>query len=108
MLEETEGKVRRLRAEIDSSPQPQAVVRLLPGLIERYANDLQAVLGHDTDRARELLRGLLVYMVVRPEDAGVFVEVRGNLGAALGVSDNWSGERELNPHHRLGRPALYH
>ena len=108
MLEETEEKIRRLRSQIDAAPHPQAIVRVLPGLVERYARDLRAVLGQDTDRARQLLRGLLGYMVVRPEEGGVFVEVRGNLAAALGVSDNWSGERESNPHHRLGRPELYH
>ena len=108
MLEETEEKIRRLRSQIDAAPHPQAIVRVLPGLVERYARDLRAVLGQDTDRARQLLRGLLGYMVVRPEEGGVFVEVRGNLAAALGVSDNWSGERESNPHPRLGRPELYH
>ena len=67
----------------------------------------RAVLGSDTGRARELPHGLLGRTVVRPEE-GVFVDVRRNPGAALGVPDNWSGERESNPHHRLGRPELYH
>ncbi len=33
--------------------------KLMPGLIERYAHHLRAVLGKDTDRARELYHALL-------------------------------------------------
>ncbi len=109
MLEETEAKIQRLRAEMDATPKPAAIVRTLPGLVERYAQNLRAVLGRDNNRARELLRGLLGKIVLRPDKEGLYAEVRGSLAVVLeGVSDNWSGERESNPHHRLGRPELYH
>jgi len=101
MLEEAEEKVRRLRAEMEATPKPAAIVRTLPGLVERYAKDLRATLGKDTDRARELLRGLLGTITLKPEKEGVFAEVRGSLAIVLSLEDvsyNWCRGRESNPH----------
>ncbi len=45
MLEEAKGEVQRLQAELKAEPKTKATVQLLPGLVERYALDLQATLG---------------------------------------------------------------
>jgi site-specific DNA recombinase len=98
MLEETETSIQRLSAEMDAVPKPQAVVRTLPTLIERYAGDFRAALRRDNDCARELLRHLLGPIVLRPEESGLYAEVRGSLVAVLGdMSDNWCRGRESNP-----------
>jgi branched-chain amino acid aminotransferase len=33
---------------------------------------------------------------------------RGGVGAAEGVGERWSGQRESNPHHQLGKLRFYH
>lgn len=98
-LEQTDAEIARLRAEMEAAPKPAAVIRTLPGLVERYARNLRAVLGRDVDRARELLRALLGSIVLVPEGKTVYAEVRGNLEPVLeDVSSNWCRGRDSNPH----------
>ena len=83
MLEATETKIQRLRAELSTGRHVGAAVRALPGLVERYVRDLRSVLGYDTDRARFLLSRLLGDVTLRPDAQGLMAEVRGNLGLLL-------------------------
>jgi len=83
MLETAEAKVRHLRAESAAQPPSQAVVRALPGAVERYVRDLRSVLDHDIDRARFMLSRLLGEVILSPDGPGVVAEVRGNLAVLL-------------------------
>jgi hypothetical protein len=78
MVEEATAKVQRLRAELGAEPKAKAIVKILPGLVERYARDLRATLGRDTDRARLMLSRLLGDVILRPEKDDLWAEVRRN------------------------------
>lgn len=87
MLEEAERKVRTIRANMGIAAEPKiaASIRVLPSLVENYLMNLRSVLYRDTDRARLMLSRLVGDIVLRPEEDGVVAEVKGNVGALLGV-----------------------
>jgi hypothetical protein len=87
MLEEAERKVQTIRANMGLAAEPKIAVsvRTLPSLVENYLRNLRSVLYRDTDRARLMLSRLVGDIVLRPEEDGVVAEVRGNVGALLGV-----------------------
>lgn len=87
MLEEAERKVQTIRANVGLAAEPKIAVsvRALPSLVENYLRNLRSVLYRDTDRARLMLSRLVGDIVLRPEEDGVVAEVRGNVGALLGV-----------------------
>jgi len=84
MLEEAENKARRIRGELISIPKDSATVHAIPGLVERYAQDLRSTLGRNVHHARALLSRLLGEVILRPDkDRGLTYEMRGNLGVLL-------------------------
>lgn len=91
VLEETEERIRRLRAEMQTEPKGKAAIRALPGLVERYARDLRSVLGRDVERARAMLARLLGEIVLRPDGQGLVAELQGNVTAAVGFETTGAG-----------------
>ena len=84
MLEETEVKIQRLRAELLPEPRSKNVVRAIPTRIEQMARDLRSTLcGGDREQVRALLGPLLGRIVLKPEGEGLIAEVRGDLGACF-------------------------
>ncbi len=91
MLEEAGERVRRLRADLAAEPKAKAIMRMLPGVVERYVRDLRAVLQDDRDgedrkdwgRGRQLLQRLLGEIILRPDKSGLVADLRGNLGVLL-------------------------
>lgn len=90
MLEEATQKIQRLRTELVAEPNKIAP-RSIPGLVERYANDLRSVLGRDTERARAMLARLLGDIVLRPNGEGLVAELRANVTAAAGFETTGAG-----------------
>ena len=91
MLEETEAKIQRLRADLSTEPRAKAAVRALPSLVEDYLRDLRSVLRRDTERARAMLARLLGEIVLRPDGQGLVAELRGNVVAAVGFETAGAG-----------------
>lgn len=69
----------------------EGYMRILPSVIETYLRDLRAVLGRDTERARNLLQRLLGDVVLRADQYGLIAEIRGNLNAAVDVDSDGAG-----------------
>ncbi len=91
MLEEWEGNVQRLRAELKTDPKAKATVRALPGLVESYIRDLRAVLGRDVERSRYLLQRLLGEIPLRPDGKGLVADLSAGLGVILEMAGVDSG-----------------
>jgi len=92
MLDETETRVRQLRARLEepSSAQVHALLQL-PEAIRRRLNHLDRVLQTDVDEARAALRDLLGEIVLQPTPAGLMAQLRGNLEGLLALT----GEQAL-------------
>ncbi len=84
MLEETEARKARLKAELAQplDPHPSEV---LPSLVKRYLKDLRGSLGRDTERARAILRDLVGEINLEPDDEGLIAVLRGNVQGILGL-----------------------
>lgn len=107
MLEEAEEKIQRLQADLRTEPKTKATMRISPSVIETYLRDLRAVLGRDTERARNLLQRLLGDVVLRADQYGLIAELRGNLNATVDVDSDGAGRGILHlPTWRLAWRAV--
>ncbi|HLJ59072.1 MAG TPA: recombinase family protein [bacterium] len=87
MLDETESKVRTLRARLDTPSRAQVrALRQLPDAIRRRLEHLARVLHTDIDEARTALRGLLGDIVLEPTPAGLVAHLTGNLEGLLALT----------------------
>lgn len=85
VLEEVEGRIERLRAQLNVPSGGLVAATVLPQPIETRLRELGQVLGQDTDRARELLRDLLGKVTIRPTNEGLVAELRGNVEGLLSL-----------------------
>ena len=85
----------------------------LPRRVQEHLANLETLLARDqVGRGKEILASLGTEILISADGTA---EVRGDLRKALTLLSSrkdsavlWSGERESNPHPRLGRPKLYH
>ena len=121
MLEDAEGRHKALQTGQQASNQSsdvaaklERVLRDLPERVQAYLADLETFLGQQrVAEGRTILANLETELLIRADGKA---EIAGDLRTALALATTkrdwgsvfrWSGERESNPHPRLGRPELY-
>ncbi len=88
MLEEAEGRVRHLRAQLEAPDWADLhALRVLPQVVAQRLEELERVLKRDVDLAREALRDILGPITLRPTPAGLVAEFRGNLRGLLALGE---------------------
>ncbi len=122
MLEDAERRYKALQSGQQVSQQPsdvaaklERVLRDLPERVQAYLADLETFLAQQhVAEGRTILANLETEVLIRADGTA---EIAGDLRKALALVVpkrdresvfRWSGERESNPHPRLGRPELYH
>jgi site-specific DNA recombinase len=92
MVEETEARVRDLRAKL-AAPTHAALhaLQLLPEAIARRLAQLDRLLLTNADEAKTALRQLLGPVILQPTPEGLVAELRGNIEGLLALT----GEQAL-------------
>lgn len=85
MLKEAEKRVSELESVLKTSATKRGKVAVLPSVVEGYLKDLSGSLGHNPERARDLLAKLLGPITLRRDGDKLVAEMRGNLPALLRI-----------------------
>ena len=96
MLQETEARIRDLRARLEAPRRARVhAFSVRPEMILRQLDDLHGALEHDIDRARAILRQLLGDIILQPMAEGLVAELQGNVQGLLALDQKALGVGNL-------------